>query len=114
MARWSASADYYTELSAGGKATSCALQGPCYPVLTSQANVWHSCHTQKLENLPLSTDDVDDLVSCINCCDANNLTATTCNAAANYVRARCCDACAAAACVLTRASAAAWRRRRAA
>jgi hypothetical protein len=111
MASWSASADYYEALSPDGKQSSCALEGPCYPVLTSQANVWHSCHTQKLENLPLSTDDVDGLVTCISCCDANNLTATTCNATANYVRLRN-VVLAAAACVLTRASAAARRRRR--
>ena len=73
---WSAAdADYFTSLSAAGKASSCALKGPCYPVLTSQANVWQTCQTQKLTNLPLSTAAVTGLTTCISCC--NSATAYT-------------------------------------
>ena len=73
---WSqADGDYYPSLSTAGKTSSCALQGPCYPVLTSQANVWQTCQTQKLTNLPLSTTAVNGLTTCISCC--NSATAYT-------------------------------------
>ena len=69
LSAWSAqSYNYFGQLSGAGKASSCALQGPCYPVLTSQANVWHSCQTQTLEDLPLDTLAVGRLTTCINCC----------------------------------------------
>ena len=58
-----------SSLSAAGLSSSCALKGPCYPVLTSQANQWHTCQTQKLTGLPLSSSAVDGLTTCISCCE---------------------------------------------
>ena len=69
FASWAATGgNYFSNLSASGVASSCALKGPCYPVVTSQANVWQTCQTQTLKNLPLSTSAVNGLTNCINCC----------------------------------------------
>ena len=65
-----AGADYFSALSAAGASSSCAMLGPCYPVLTSQANVWQTCQTQKLSNLPLNTAAVNGLTTCIACCNS--------------------------------------------
>jgi len=60
--------NYFSQLSTGAQRSSCALSGPCYPVVTQQANVWSTCQTQTLTNLPLSTGKVSGLESCISCC----------------------------------------------
>ena len=85
LADWSSrNYDYFALLNATAQLDSCKLLGPCFPVLTAQANVWSTCQTQTLKNLPLSTAKVDGLERCIDCCktpDAN--TTSSCNATAS-------------------------------
>lgn len=77
-----AESNYFSALSSAGVSSSCALLGPCYPVLTSQANVWQTCQTQKLSNLPLNTAAVNGLTTCIACC--NSATAYSDNSCLQY------------------------------
>ena len=73
--------NYFTSLAPAAQATSCALQGPCYPVLTSQANVWHTCQTQTLNNLPVNPTAVALLQQCFSCCNVPAAQGTAaCNA----------------------------------
>lgn len=72
-------ANYFARLSPTGVSSSCALTGPCYPVLTTQANVWHTCQPQSLSNLPLSSAGPDGLAACFGCCEQRPV-AASCNA----------------------------------
>jgi hypothetical protein len=73
--------NYFNSLSTSGQAASCALQGPCFPVLTSQANVWQVCQTQTMKNLPVNPTKVTLLQQCFSCCNtANAQTTSACNA----------------------------------
>ncbi len=85
---WSASSgDYFSALSSAGAASSCKLEGPCYPVVTSQANQWHVCHTSELSDLPLSSTAVNGLTDCIACCAENTPSAdATCNVMVRKMR----------------------------
>jgi hypothetical protein len=66
---WAAAkGNLYSSMSPAGLAASCGLTGPCYPVLTSQANVWNTCTPQTLSNLPVSAAAVAGLTTCISCC----------------------------------------------
>jgi choline transporter-like protein 2/4/5 len=82
LAAWAgAQYNYFTSLAPAAQATSCALQGPCYPVLTSQANVWHTCQTQTMKNLPVNPTAVALLQQCFSCCNIAGAAGTAaCNA----------------------------------
>ena len=50
-------------------------------MLTTQTNVWHTCQTQTMTNLPLTSWKVNALETCISCCQTPNAASTpTCNA----------------------------------
>ena len=50
-------------------------------MLTSQANVWHTCQTQTLNNLPVSPTAVALLQQCFSCCNIAGAAGTAaCNA----------------------------------
>jgi hypothetical protein len=79
--------NYFSMLSPAAQAASCALaplkgvDPHCFPVLTAQTNVWSTCQTTTMTNLPLSVGKVHALEACITCCQTANASSTAaCNA----------------------------------
>lgn len=69
LSAWTnANFDYFAGLNSTFVASSCALQGPCYPVLTPQLDSHHTCQYEALQNVPLNTAAVASFQSCVNCC----------------------------------------------
>lgn len=66
--RAGANYDYFDVLNSTYVASSCALQGPCYPVLTPQLDSHHTCQYETMTNVPLNTVAVASFQSCVNCC----------------------------------------------
>ena len=64
----SASYDYFAQLNSTLQASSCALKGPCYPVLTPQRDSHATCQYEALTDLPLNTAAVASFQQCVNCC----------------------------------------------
>ena len=79
LAAWAArNYDYFALLNASAVASSCQLQGPCWPVVTSNVDSFHICNYAQLTNLPLNAQTVTGLQQCFNCC--SNPSAPVCSA----------------------------------
>ena len=69
LSAWAnANYDYFAVLNSTYVASSCALQGPCYPVLTPQLDSHHTCQYEALQNVPLDVSAVASFQACVNCC----------------------------------------------